>query len=182
MPPTKIMLIRHGEKPEKDRDALGVGDRGRHNGDDLLVRGWQRAGALARFFAPLGDKFTHASLARPDRIYAAGTGEGRHSKRSRETVEPLADLLRLPIIARFLPGEESALAAAVLEDEGAVLVAWEHKAIAAIIAAVASGSVTAPVWPQDRYDLVLVLERRKTDWRLTQVPQMLLAGDRDELI
>jgi hypothetical protein len=56
-------------------------------------------------------------------------------------------------------------------------VVWEHKAIAAIVELLTDGGVTAPAWPDDRFDMVLVIERRDGDWRLEQVPQLLLAGD-----
>ncbi len=48
----KIMLIRHAERPNADKSLRGVGFDGRKDKESLTVRGWQRAGALARFFAP----------------------------------------------------------------------------------------------------------------------------------
>jgi hypothetical protein len=40
------------------------------------------------------------------------------------------------------------------------------------------------IWPDDRFDLVWVFEPGSTggSWRLRQVPQLLLAGDRAEPI
>jgi hypothetical protein len=35
-------------------------------------------------------------------------------------------------------------------------------------------------WPLDRFDLVWVFDRRGDTWTFTQVPQLLLAGDRPE--
>jgi hypothetical protein len=174
MPASKIMLIRHAEKPEKDVE--GVGSQGRHDDRDLVVRGWQRAGALARFFAPLEDRCTRPAIEPPKRIFAASGAEGR-SKRSHETATPLAELLAIDIDDSYTTGDEAALAAAIEKGESAVLVVWEHKAIAAIVELLTDGGVTAPAWPDDRFDMVLVLERRDGDWRLEQVPQLLLAGD-----
>ena len=38
MPATKIMLVRHGEKPEGD--IKGVAVDGKHDDEELVVRGW----------------------------------------------------------------------------------------------------------------------------------------------
>src|SRR5262249_5826382 len=43
-----ILVIRHAEKPEGD--DLGVDQKGNPTPESLIVRGWQRAGALAVFF------------------------------------------------------------------------------------------------------------------------------------
>jgi hypothetical protein len=174
MPPSKIMLIRHAEKPQNE--AEGVGRHGRRDDRDLVVRGWQRAGALARFFAPLDGAASRPGIEPPKRIFAA-SGAGGRSKRSHETATPLADLLGIDIDDSYTTGDEPALASAIEADTGAVLVVWEHKAIAAIVDLSTHGAVAAPAWSDDRFDMVLVLERRDGDWRLDQVPQLLLAGD-----
>jgi hypothetical protein len=38
------------------------------------------------------------------------------------------------------------------------------------------------IWPLDRFDLVWVFDRRDSTWTFTQVPQLLLAGDRPDVI
>ena len=114
MAPAKIMLIRHAEKPERDHGAAGVGRRGDKDSRDLTVTGWQRAGALARFFAPRDGRFADAAIARPRAIFAAGTGSGSRSRRARQTVEPLSKLIGVEITDTFRKGEEKALAEAVL--------------------------------------------------------------------
>jgi hypothetical protein len=48
----KIMVIRHAEKPDKQAGMSGISKVGEPDKDDLTVRGWQRAGALVRFFNP----------------------------------------------------------------------------------------------------------------------------------
>jgi hypothetical protein len=58
-----------------------------------------------------------------------------------------------------------------------VLVSWEHKAIHQIVTGL--GGPRSPDWPDDRFDMVFVLDRTGAGWDLTQVPQMLLAGDSD---
>ena len=52
MPANKIMVIRHAEKPSDDGAIEGVTAAGEKCKHELIVRGWQRAGALARLFAP----------------------------------------------------------------------------------------------------------------------------------
>ena len=89
-PPTKIMIIRHAEKPPKNGgeplDVQANGEPG--NGKSLIVPGWQRAGALNAFFAPYKSTPANAAIATPDYIYAASpTSE---SQRPWETVTPLA--------------------------------------------------------------------------------------------
>jgi hypothetical protein len=49
MTPNKIMLIRHAEKPIAGR-VEGFRARGEKDDASLTARGWQRAGALTRFF------------------------------------------------------------------------------------------------------------------------------------
>jgi hypothetical protein len=89
-PPTKIMIIRHTEKPPKDGgEPLDVQEDGEPgNGSSLIVPGWQRAGALNAFFAPHQSKPSNPDIVTPSCIYAASpTNE---SQRRWETVTPLA--------------------------------------------------------------------------------------------
>jgi hypothetical protein len=39
------------------------------------------------------------------------------------------------------------------------------------------GGDRPPDWPDDRFDMVFVLDRAGDGWNLTQVPQMLFADD-----
>lgn len=76
MAATKIMLIRHAEKP--NGGTHGVDPSGERDDEDLTVRGWQRAGALARLFLPASGTFSDPRLATPHTIFASGAG--KHSK------------------------------------------------------------------------------------------------------
>ena len=51
---TKIMIIRHAEKPTTTPPPPlnGVTITGKQDKDSLIPRGWQRAGALVTLFAP----------------------------------------------------------------------------------------------------------------------------------
>jgi hypothetical protein len=176
MAPLKIMIIRHAEKPMGAES--GVSPTGAVDDADLSVRGWQRAGALARFFYPRDGRFSQPRLASPAAIFAAGSGPGSESKRHIHTVESLSELIGLPIDASFLKHQSRELAQAVLHRSGVVLVSWDHKEIPSLIGWITDHSVTVPAWPQNRYDLVLILDRLVCGWTMTQAPQLLLPGDR----
>ena len=181
MPPTRIMIIRHGEKPEVQDDGtvvppltvLADGDSGK---DDLSPRGWQRSGALARFFAPNGgDPGT-----RPTALFAAQVSEQFTSLRTQQTIAPLAALLHLVPICPAPPDGVDSAAKAILAAVSPALVCWEHKNIAKLVAAITGNASLAPHWSGKRFDMILVLEHHDGAWILTQVPQKLLSGDSDE--
>jgi broad specificity phosphatase PhoE len=180
----KIMIIRHGEKPTEDGRVHGVDESGSHDSDELSVQGWQRAGALIRFFAPLNGAFAHRALATPDAIYACAPGDRATSVRSEHTVAPLAQFLNQSVDLRYGKGEEDQLVRAVAATQGIVLIAWEHNRIPNIVAGIAADDSTFPKkWHDSRFDLVWVLDRQPdAGWKLTQVPQLILPGDRREII
>jgi len=79
----------------------------------------------------------------------------------------------------FYEGEEEALVRRVLAGPGPALIAWKHLTMHVIADLVLGDRTTAPQsWPFERYDLVWVFDRVGDGWRFTQVPQLLLAGDR----
>jgi len=183
MPPRapKIMLIRHAEKP--NGGIAGVNESGEPNARHLTVRGWQRAGALARLFAPAERPVQHALLATPEHIFASAAaddpaGGNSRSHRSQETVIPLAELLGIEVNLSFRKGQEKALAKAAQACAGPVLIAWQHENIATIVDSIL-GEGFAPLWPSERFDMIFVLSLKPSDDRYSfaQVPQRVLAGD-----
>lgn len=178
MPATKIMLIRHAEKP--DGDVQGVTAAGAKDPEELVVRGWQRSGALVRLFAPRDGKFVDPHLAQPRTIFASAVGKHSNSLRPQHTVLELAQELRLKLDPRFPKGGEKDLAKAAVAATGPVLICWEHEDIPDIVNAIVGNNTTCPQkWDGSRFDLVWVLDRRTANdgWDFTQVPQLLLAGD-----
>ncbi len=175
----KIMLIRHAERPSPDKKFRGVGIAGRKDKESLTVRGWQRAGALVRFFAPRDDRFVHPALARPRALYACKAGPSAPSLRPQLTLHPLSELLAdVPLDSDFYEGQEEELVRKMLAGPGPALVAWKHLTMHVIADLVLGDRTTAPqYWPFERYDLVWVFDRVGDGWRFTQVPQLLLAGD-----
>ena len=93
----------------------------------LTVTGWIRAGALVEWFAPSRGE-PPVELRRPDTIYASAHARG-HSKRSMQTVGPLAARLGLEVVKRHAPGDEAHLAKGISTRPGAILVAWHHEAL-----------------------------------------------------
>jgi hypothetical protein len=184
MPATKIMLIRHAEKPSDDGKVQGVDCDGKASAEELIVRGWQRSGALVRLFAPLNGRFADPRLAQPKTIFASEAGKHSNSLRPHHTVLELANELKISLDLRFKKGDEAALVKAARAATGPVLIAWEHQDIAPTIAnGIVGNNKTCPQkWPGDRFDLVWVFDRRSTagGWDFAQVPQLLLAGDSDK--
>ncbi len=182
MPPSKIMIIRHAEKPS-EQEARGVDGDGRIDDEALSVQGWQRAGALVRFFAPLR-KDEALLISRPAHLFAIKVDPSRDpkSKRPKLTLSPLSMALDLPVGQHHAKGEERALVADVMERPGVVLIAWAHSRIVEIAEAIRSSSEGLPSkWPEERFDMVWVFDRDGDHWSFNQVPQQLLAGDDAEV-
>ncbi len=176
-----IMLIRHAEKPPGKGPPHGITADGIESAGSLTVAGWTRAGALVRLFAPAaGDP--PAGLYRPGALWAADP-RGDAGQRPLQTVAPLAALLGLTVDIRFDKFQVDVLAAALAETSGIALVSWQHEEIPAIVAAFGSVSPAPPRnWPDARYDLVWALTRTDAGWSFSQIPQLLLAGDRADII
>lgn len=178
---TKIMIVRHGEKPGKDgQKPFGVTENGKQDDLSLSPTGWQRAGALAVLFDPARGPLQHPSLALPQHLFAGDpdrSGKGI-SKRPLETITPLSRRLGLTIDQTYAVGQEQQLADAAAAQSGVVLICWEHKHIPLIANRLLGDTTTAPqVWPSERFDMVLVFDLQNGAYRFSQVPQQLLAGD-----
>ena len=192
-PPTKIMIIRHGEKPPNPPNKKGPWDvkldRESGGGKSLIVPGWQRAGALNAFFAPYKTSPANPHIATPAYIYAADPkGE---SQRPCETVTPLAAWLGYTqSSAQFnvsydIGGGEPALVKSVLGLSGVVLICWEHDNImpnimSAINKAVPISNYSSlpPSWPDVFYLVwVLDLDTTSNSYMWQSVNQNLMQGD-----
>jgi hypothetical protein len=180
MPATKIMIIRHAEKPADDDSTNGVTMAGAKDPEELTVRGWQRAAALIRLFAPTDGRFADPRLATPDCIFASKVAHHSPSYRPQHTVTPLAELLHKSLVLTLAKGEESALVSDAISSNGVVLISWEHEAIPGMGNIILGNNTTCPQkWPGSRFDLVWVFDRPSgtAAWTFGQVAQMLLPGD-----
>src|SRR5262245_60608857 len=169
-----IMLIRHAEKPlHPSGTPHGVNPDGQHDPHSLTVTGWIRAGALVELFAPSrGDP--PVELRRPDTIYASAYAGG-HSKRSMQTVGPLASRLGLEVVKRYAAGDEAHLVKEVSSRPGASLIAWHHEALHGIGHHLGEVHPTPPRhWPADRFDVIWTFTLDGHGWRFAQIPQLLL--------
>jgi len=174
----KIMLIRHAEKPDETGAVLGVDEDGRANPNQLSVRGWQRAGALVRLFAPPSGQPCPAGIETPSAIFACKPLNASCSVRHFSTVWPLAASLQIPVNYEIGKDDEAALLNAVRSVSGAVLICWPHEPIPSLVRGLAGDLPGVPVkWPGKRFDLVWVLDHTGTGWSFHQAGQLLLPGD-----
>ena len=177
---TKIMLIRHAEKPGNSCPPHGVTFEGEREKESLTVRGWQRAGALAAFFAPANNCFQDPALARPQVLYASTPTKRNGSRRPVETITPLAERLAIKVNTNFSKFESEEMLDEAFLCSGVVLVCWQHELIPKIANRILGDKTTAPqAWPEDRFDMVWVFDRDPSNGRYNfkQVPQNLLLGD-----
>jgi hypothetical protein len=181
---TKIMVIRHAEKPPDSGAPLGVTPEGAPDKESLIVPGWQRAGALACFFAPTHGPLQRKELAIPQHLFASASKSGSGSQRPLQTITPLASKLGLTP-KTHKKSDTDKVAGDARTCGGTALVCWQHEDIPTIANAILGNRTTVPQkWPEDRFDLVWVfdLEPSSKSYGFTQVPQCLLKGDSPDVI
>lgn len=177
---TKIMLIRHAEKPAKDGAPYGITAKGERSKESLEVRGWQRAGALANLLTSTNGRPQHPALAKPQFLFASRPLRRRGSRRPVETVTPLAQKLAVRINSGFQRAEVESMVEAAVLCKGVVLICWQREYIPEIASLILGNDRTAPAtWPDDCYDIIWVFDLlpSRTKYSFKQVPQKLLAGD-----
>jgi hypothetical protein len=182
--PTRIMIIRHAEKPYFDgqENNRGVRMDGSRSSESLAVRGWQRAGALSLLFGSA--EIAHGrGLSVPQVLYACdpdrkGQG-GTKSRRSKQTLIPLAQRLDFKIRTDWVKGQEENLCRDVLEQTGVVLIAWSHEKIPDIAALIPGGDIPQTLtWDDKRFDLVWVFDRLPSGkYSFQVIHQALLSED-----
>jgi len=190
-PPTKIMIIRHAEKPPKAPNNAGpwdvLVDGKSGGGESLIVQGWQRAGALNAFFAPYRSTPSNPEIATPDYIYAANPNE--KTQRPWETVTPLAAWLNYAQdsaqfnVSYSVGAGEPDLVTSVLALNGVVLICWEHHNIMPNIIGGIHSKVpitnysSIPNAFPDVFYLVWVLNLKGRSYKWTSTHQNLMASD-----
>ena len=143
---TKIMIIRHAEKPGTYNGAayLGIDAQGHHDTESLVTIGWERAGGIANLFHPTNNSFQDAALATPGIIYAADpavksmhknddlTDNDEPSQRPYQTISALAAKMALPadkLITTFKKKHFADMVTSALSASGTVLISWQHEDI-----------------------------------------------------
>jgi hypothetical protein len=174
---SKIMILRHGEKPRTDGPPFGVAEDGTQRDQDgkdqLLVRGWTRAGALAALFG-----VGHGPVA-SSALFACTVEDGG-SHRPYDTIVPLSRKLGFDIDDRYGQDDYAAMIADAIGRPGVVLICWEHRRIRKITARIPRRPGEPPDryrWPGTRFDVIFVFDRDGDQYRFQQVPQLLLDGD-----
>jgi hypothetical protein len=195
--PSKVFLIRHGEKlGDKGSDETG--------GHHLSLQGSARAVAIPALFAPASPEFDckiEAGAASsftagygtqpltgpaprfepPDFIFA--TADSAHSHRPRETATPVAMALGVPFDDTTYsnkPHDIEKLAADITGDAKyrgkVILICWHHGTIPDL--AKALGVANPPPWDGSAvFDRVWVIDFASTPLSVSDQPQMLLYGD-----
>ena len=178
---TKIMLIRHAEKPTEDSHDVGVNPQGERESESLTVRGWQRAGALAALLAPASGSFQDPALARPQFIYASTPSKRQGSRRAVETMTPLAEKLAIRINSNYPKLDWERMLEEAFLCAGVILICWQHDFLPKIAGRILGNRAAVPQeWPEDRYDMIWVFDRDAASagtYSFKQVPQNLLMGD-----
>ena len=147
MGPTKIMMIRHAEKPGTYNGSNydGINAAGQSDKESLVTLGWERAGGIANLFFPTNKNFQNAALAVPDFIYASDPAdkekesksgkekEDEPSQRPYQTISALAAKMKIPssnLNISFAKKHFSEMVTNVLSlNASVVLVSWQHQLI-----------------------------------------------------
>lgn len=183
MAPTKIMIIRHGEKPEPDASDKGVAPSG--GGSDpanLTAKGWKRAEKLVSFFVDADAP----GIATPTVIFACKPTPD--SRRPQETILPLVkalwdDASRPRHFNTDIDRDDfTDLATEVKASKGVCLICWEHHRIPDIAARFPHIPASSGKWPGCRFDVVWVFDAHGGRWAFSQTPENLLHDDEDKPI
>lgn len=185
--PSVVCIIRHAEK-QKETEVLQDGkERVVYRPDgkpvytqNLSLKGWERAYALAPYFAKKNESMPYG---KPIALFAPSIGEKDPSLRPLQTLTPLSNLLHIDVQQLFAPEQYAQLVQEITTtteyDGKFVLIAYEHEHIPAL--AQAFGVTSAPtVWKGDIFDRVWVIhfdQKTKGIVRFENRPQQLMYGD-----
>ena len=114
--PHKIMVICQAEKPVPGQ-FKGVRQSGEDDEHSLIVRGWQRAGALIRFLM----RPEHAAIAVPTHLICSSHTDDTR-RRPHQTLVPLSHAMGLAVDESFTKSQEADVAARCLGLDSVVLI------------------------------------------------------------
>ena len=163
--PAEIIIIRHGEKPAEA------------SAQHLSAQGQERARELVNFFTKDAHAIKHGL---PVALFASEPTRKGTGQRPRETLQPLAKELHLPIQTPFEGKDFARLARVVLgakEFNGkTVVICWVHEHMPQLAAALGV-TPEPPKWKEHVYDEAYVITYPEGKARLKIVPEKALAGD-----
>lgn len=163
--PAEVLIIRHAEKPA-DKNAI-----------DLNEKGFARATALAQIFERQPNL---AQFGLPVQFFAAAYIPGSTSRRTIQTLTPLAQKLQVNIDSTFAKDKYLPMVQKILNDPAynnkVVMIAWVHSAIVEL--AQAFGSAPANFWSDTSFDRIWVIRFNPDGTVVSKdIPQALLPGD-----
>jgi hypothetical protein len=165
--PKTVMLIRHAEEPSKAEASAHLSEAGK-----------QRAEALHGLF----EKSTQRPEPFPKPDFLIAPKPGGKSRRSVETLEPLAKRLGLTISSDLEKEESEKQAQKILHDPKytgkTILIAWNHSTLPALARGLKAGTVPLE-WKESHYDRIWVI-RYATGGaaEFQDLPQGLMPGDK----
>jgi hypothetical protein len=137
---TKLIFIRHGEKPD--------------DGDNLSCKGLNRALKLPEVLK--------AKFGIPDHVYVPALHLGKSTPRGRmfQTASPFAIKYNLAINSNFEEEDAKDLAADLEGRKGTSLIVWEHNYIKPVLKAL--GIATKGMdWPDGDFDTIWIVTYKK---------------------
>lgn len=132
----KVVIIRHGEKPE--------------NGDNLSCKGFNRSLQLPAVL--------YAKYKVPDKIFVPSMGNSKSASHLRmlETITPFAIKYNIGINSKYDVDEVKQMAGAILKTNGYALVVWEHDKIDNLVKALGADA-RGMKWNGDDFDSIWII-------------------------
>lgn len=163
--PAQIILLRHAEKPDGEAN-VHLSDRGR-----------ERARALVGCLTTNRTVITNGL---PAALFAPRISPRGKARRPYETLEPLADHLKLTIQMPYRAEDCKTLAKNVLNEKAyegkTIVICWVHDYLPEL--AQALGVKPKPAkWKSSVYDCFWVVTWKGKETVLASLPQHLLPGD-----
>lgn len=162
--PAKIIIIRHAEKSPST--------------NELSLKGRERAAALVPYFLETPDLITFGT---PFAIYASVPPKPDFFRRAIETVQPLADNLKITIRSTFESNDFKRMAEEIKTNPAyngkTILICWENNFIPELTRAF--GALQTPAtWVESVYDRTWVITFQPSGkTKFQNIPQRLLYGD-----
>ncbi len=163
--PAKVLITRHANKVE--------------HGYCLSLQGMERAQAFKYYFSKTGT-YQHPPI---KHIFAAYRGGKKPYIRPKQTCQPLADFLGIPLNIQYEPEQTQEIAKEIMTNpkynNASVLLCWEHHEIPHLVEAFGGGKVDR--WHGKIFDQVYVLTfGEDAQPKVEKVLQKLMFGDRND--
>jgi len=164
--PAQVIIIRRAEKERVE--------------GDISLKGKERAAALAPYFMEEHELLQYGP---PVAIFAIATSADRPTQRTLQTVEPLAEKLKIVVNTSFhvddYPKMIEMIRANTHYNGKMILICWDHRRIPNV--ARGFGVREVPEWPDSAFDRTWIVSFSDEGVpSLVNLPQRLLFGDSPE--